>query len=160
MTKKIYRLDFADTLDFTKYRLDIKKDDPSGGSTTLIKGQGSPVEISAPNADGNKFTPIRGREMNMNLLIDNSITDFKSEFKNITDREWQAELKQFNEGIYVGTCQIDTLDLDATSTPPFGTIKVLTTGGFLDPPTCEVHLTVNIPTAGSRTLTLFVGPEY
>jgi hypothetical protein len=121
-----------------RYDLYLKQRGYSGAVNT-IPGTASPCVISDPNENESKLKPIRGTEMKIGAIIDTQADyDFKGDFFDISDREWQAELLQ-KTGVTrnKGTISIDTLNITNTSTPATGTIEVTNPGSMSFEPYCD-----------------------
>ncbi|MFO8022418.1 MAG: hypothetical protein R6U65_08125, partial [Perlabentimonas sp.] len=153
-----YKHSFKDFKNQT-WELHLKKEDYAG-SIYDLSGGASPVVITDPNEGNGKLKPIRGTQLKTDLIIDTSSGyDFKSDFSEITDREWQAILYKTANSTYLATCEITELSLTNTSTDATGSITITNIGDLATKPTCICQFSMlYFPTSGAEILNIYAVP--
>jgi hypothetical protein len=144
-----------------KKRLELKFRDYEGAEHR-IPGAMDPVILNDPNQGAEKDKPIHGTEMEMSLLPDfaSAEYDFDNDFRDITDRQCQAILKEVTDtDIYKGTIGINTLNIQDLSTPPEVEIQITHVGAIAAYPTGRFYLYFTPPIGGFETLYLWMAPD-
>jgi hypothetical protein len=159
-----YNIYFDDLYAGDSWTIHLKQDGYSGSEYTLAGGA-SPAVIDDPSNGENKFVPVKGTQMKMTVVpnLDSSDYDFKADFADIDDREWQAVLKKtVSSGIYTGSFEIDSLNISSNAVDPTGEIEITSVGDLVDRPTCDLKCDILVyPTSpASDTLYLYACPEY
>jgi len=112
-----YQLDYS-SLEGRQYQLLLKKNNYED-SIFNIKGASSPVVFNTPNKN-KKYSPIVGTEARIQLVHNYNETQYNllEDFREITDRQWQAEFKERITGLtYQAFGKIDALDITGYSIP-------------------------------------------
>jgi len=155
-----YKLEFYDWYK-RKKRVELKFKGYTGAVHT-IDGAGDPVVLNDPNQGAQKDKPIHGTEMELSLLPDftSGAYDFDGDFKDITDRECQAILKEITDTeIYKGTIGVNNLNIQDLSTPPEVEIQITHVGDVATWPKGKFYLYFTPPASGFETLYLWMVPD-
>lgn len=123
----IYRLEFSD-VDNRDLRLDILKKDYSGAYEALT-GTDRPVILGSLNNDEDKFSPIRGQRLIINLIADGvfSLDSIYSE----ADDAFMVEFYRDEEIVFIGFLVQDDCREDYQDAPYVVTLEAIDNLGLL-----------------------------